>query len=139
MTGPISKHFTWHEALYLPSWTREANGSDGLTVEVSANLEALFKAMDAIREHFGKPITVHVAYRPDAYNKQIGGAKHSSHIEGKACDFHVVGMDCDEVRQNILDNGLLDSLNLRMEDLPGSSWVHLDTRQPLNGHRFFKP
>lgn len=140
MAKPISKHFTWKEALYLPQWSREATEKDGLTAVHKANLVVLFSKMDEIRGHFGKPVIVHVAYRPEEYNKLVKGASRSSHLEGMAVDFHVSGFKCDEVRAEILKQGLLEKLGMRMEDLPGSSWVHLDIRSvPEGGNRFFKP
>lgn len=135
----ISKYFTLHEALYLPSWSREANASDGLNDNVMANLKEVFSRIDSLREFFNSPIIVHVAYRPEAYNKLIGGAEHSAHLLGKAVDFHVQGLDCESARQNILNNGLLDKLNLRMEDNgEKATWLHVDTA-PVVHSRFFKP
>lgn len=117
-----------------------ANENDGLNDEIKANLTKLFQKMDKIREHFGKPISVHVTYRPEEYNKLVKGAKNSAHKAGLACDFHVKDVSCDEVRDNIIKNGLLDKLELRMEDLPGSNWVHLDCKDLApGGNRYFKP
>ena len=135
----VSKYFSLKEALYLPSWKRVANQSDGLTVEILHNLKALFSKMDIIRDHFKLPIIVHVAYRPPAYNKLIGGAKSSAHMMGMAVDFHIQGLDCDAVRSEIVKAGLLDKLDMRMEDNKGGNWVHLDHRKPGPSGRIFKP
>lgn len=136
----ISKHFTYKEALYLPAWKRVAKKKDGLTPDIVNNLKTLFDKMDLVREYFGSPIVVHVAYRPEEYNKLIGGAKNSSHVAGMACDFHVKGVSCDEARERIIKDNKLEEWGMRMEDLPGSNWVHLDIRQPAPGRsRFFKP
>ena len=139
----ISKHFSFHEALWCPQWNREADESDDNSLsfeDVTKNLVLLFERMDKIREFFDKPINVHCCYRPKDYNKLVGGASHSSHCLGEAIDFDVQGMTCDEVRQAILDNKLLESLGMRMENKPHSLWVHLDIHPvPPNGHRFFLP
>lgn len=137
-TTPISLYFSYKEALWLPSWNRMAIESDGLSEEIVNNLITLFAKMDTIRAHFSMPIIVHCSYRPPAYNQQIGGAANSPHMQGKACDFHVSGSTCDSIRQNILDNNLLETLDMRMENLPGSGWVHLDIA-PVVSNRFFKP
>lgn len=135
----ISKYFTWKEATFLPRWNRTASEEE-LTAEVRNNLIVLFSKMDSIRAHFGKPIHVHVAYRPKVYNALVGGASNSSHLYGLAVDFHVNGMDCDAARKSILDAELLESLNLRMECNPGSNWVHIDAREvPHGGSRYFNP
>lgn len=134
-------HFTWKEALYLPTWGRCANEADGLSDEILDNLEKVFQKMDQVRLFFGSSIRVHVAYRPEKYNAEIGGAKNSAHKYGMAVDFDVVSLDCDDARQKILDANMLESWETRMEDNPpGSPWVHLDTRDvPPGGHRYFKP
>jgi len=134
----ISKYFTWKEALWLPQWKREANASDGLNDEIRSNLEHLFNLMDLVREHFNAPIVVHVAHRPAEYNKLVKGAKNSAHLYGMAVDFHVKGLTCEAVRKTLIPK--LEELGMRMEDLPGSNWVHLDTRAPATKRpRFFKP
>lgn len=138
LTEHISKHFTYKEALWLPTWNRAANESDGYNQEIKDNLIELFSKMDQVRSHLSMPIIVHVAYRPPEYNKLVGGAPNSSHAQGKACDFHVSGSTCDAIRQKILNDNLLETLNLRMENLPGSNWIHLDTAPP-HPNRFFKP
>lgn len=138
LTTAISKHFSYKEALWLPQWNRAAMESDGLSQEILDNLVILFSKMDNIRNAMGMPIIVHVTYRPDAYNKLVGGAPASAHKLGKACDFHVSGSTCDAIRQKILNEQLLDTLEMRMEDRPGSDWVHLDFA-PVIIKRFFKP
>lgn len=137
---PISKHFTWFEALYCPSWGREANTEDGLTDPIRANLEILFSKMDMVREHFNLPIRVHCAYRPVAYNRQVNGVINSPHIEGKACDFDLVGLNCDYARAHIMEYDLLDIWDMRMERVRyGSNWIHLDFREEGPSGRYFNP
>lgn len=134
----IANNFTMKEALWLPQWNRMATEKDGLGPQQKANLIAVFKVMDTIRSILNKPITVHVAYRSYSYNKLIGGAARSSHVEGMAVDFSVKGMSCDAVRAILVPR--LEELQIRCEDLPGSNWVHIDIRQVgVGGRRFFKP
>lgn len=136
---PGCKHFTWKEALWLPQWNRAADDTDGVTDEHLENIKNTAQWMDQIREYFGKPINVHCWLRPEKYNELVHGAKGSQHMIGHAVDFDVVGMSCDDARQKILDDGKLDEMGLRMEDMPGSNWVHLDDRAPGPGGRYFKP
>ena len=51
-----------------------------------ANLATLWNTLNYIRERFGAPIIVNSAYRTDAVNKQVGGAKRSLHKQGRAAD-----------------------------------------------------
>jgi uncharacterized protein YcbK (DUF882 family) len=135
----VSAYFNVKEMIYLPRWKRLANESDGLDDEVKANLLHLAAKMDMIRMHFNTAIRVHVTYRPKEYNELIGGAKRSSHIGGFACDFDIPGIDCDLVREKILDDGLLEKLDLYMEHKDGSNWVHLNTDDGIVRNRYFKP
>jgi hypothetical protein len=143
-SSAISRHFVWKDALYLPTWSRMAQLSDGLTELTLSNLKAFFQTMDLVRDFFAAPIFVHVAYRPKAYNHLVGGAENSTHIAqlpGEAAvDFHVQGVSCDQARERILKDGKLEEWKLRMEKNPGSDWVHLDCRVPAPGHaRYFVP
>ncbi len=153
----ISKYFTVREALWLPSWSAIHQPSEAEKAEILKTAQV----MDKVREFIGKPITVHCWLRPGKlvcpafdpktvkpdtpakvaalaaldYNAYVGGATSSSHKTGKAVDWDC-GEDCDETRKKLLPK--LAELGLRMEDLPGSSWVHNDTSPP-NPNRFFKP
>ena len=129
----ISKYFTVGEATWLPSWGKYHVPSE----QECANILKLAQAMDKVREIVKSPIKVHVWIRPEGYNKQIGGAVNSAHITGEAVDWDCM-QPCDETRTRLIT--YLGELGLRMEDLPGSTWVHLDIRPPgANGHRFFRP
>lgn len=134
----LSQYFTVGEAIFLPQWNRLATEKDGLGPAQQANLVMLMVAMDKVRAFVGKPIVVHCAFRPYSYNKLVGGAPKSAHIAAQAIDFHVVGLECDAVRKMLLPK--LEEWGFRMEDLPGSTWVHLDMRPvPKGGTRYFKP
>lgn len=55
-----------------------------------ANLAALWNTLNYLREKLGKPIIVNSAYRTAAVNKQVGGAKRSLHMQGRAADIRTV-------------------------------------------------
>lgn len=133
----LTKHFTWHEALWLPSWSREALPSDGLDEEIQTNLLSVFETLEVIRSLFmGKPVIIHSAYRPHLYNRQIGGALRSAHVDGLAVDFHIQSVGCGDVRKILLPH--LSTLGVRMENNVGGNWIHIDKRDPV-GDRFFNP
>jgi uncharacterized protein YcbK (DUF882 family) len=153
----ISKYFTVKEALWLSELNRLAGlPEDDLTDEKKANLQKTFAWMDKVREWIGKPIKVTIAFRSLSYHldlyrrinekrkaqgqPELRVPMKSSHLFGNAVDFVVIGMDCDSVRQKILDEKKLEEWNLRMEDNgKGANWVHLDDRAVGPGGRFFKP
>jgi hypothetical protein len=132
---PYSANFRWREALFLREW--------GLyvypTQTIYQNILKSAQMLEAIRGQCGnKPITVKSWYRPQAYNDEIGGRHLSSHLEAIAVDFSVATLTCDRVREILMPS--LERLKMRMEDNPGSDWVHSDLRTPPpGGKRFFKP
>lgn len=96
-----------------------------LTPELEANLEALLKAVNAIRAAYGKPLRISSGYRPGAYNTAAGGAKRSNHMVCKAVDFRdpngEIDKWCDE------NQDLLESLGLWQEHPSATKgWCHLD-------------
>jgi uncharacterized protein YcbK (DUF882 family) len=50
------------------------------------NMERLARALDQIRREFGQPIRILSGYRSYAYNRAIGGATYSRHMEFDALD-----------------------------------------------------
>ena len=145
----VSKYFTVYEAIYLPAWVSLATD---LTDDIKEALVNLFEKMDAIREHLNVPLIVHVSFRPEKYNKLVGGAKHSAHMARKenghliaACDFHpsykTMGRSESCTYAKELLQAKVASLGMRMEDNgKDAGWIHLDTAPvPPGGHIFFKP
>ena len=140
----VSRYFTVKETIWLPSWGRQATLLDGLNTDVQANIVAHAVRMDAVRAWFGRAIHVHCWYRPPVYNSQVHGVPGSAHLEGLATDFDVAGLTCPQAVRMILEGNLLEVLELRMEDNatsqdPEPDWIHLDSREPGPGGRFFKP
>lgn len=59
---------------------------------------------------------------------------------GMACDFIVQDVKADEVRAVLFSH--LEELNIRMENLPSASWVHIDTnvrKDMTHNERYFLP
>ena len=63
------------------------DGSDKVLVDT-----ALVDALQKIRDHFGKAVTINSAYRNAAYNAKIGGVSNSQHVKGTAADIVVQGV-----------------------------------------------
>ena len=63
------------------------DGSDKVLIAIE-----LVELLQKIRNYFGKPVTINSAYRNAAYNKKIGGASKSQHIQGTAADIVVQGV-----------------------------------------------
>lgn len=50
------------------------------------------RILQAVRDYFGRPVTINSAYRTPTYNRKIGGASKSQHVVGTACDISVKGV-----------------------------------------------
>lgn len=151
---PGCKYFTWKEALWLPEENR-AVSEEELNDEIKQNLIHSFRWMDKVREWIGRPVTVTIALRTMKYHldlyKRINAKRKSQglpelrvpmgsgHLKGRAIDFVVKGISCDDFKAKILSEGKLDEWNLRMEDNgKGANWIHLDDMPVGPSGRYFK-
>lgn len=53
---------------------------------IEANLAKLAVQLEALRAEIGSPLHINSGYRCPAYNKRIGGATASQHMQGTAAD-----------------------------------------------------
>mgnify|MGYP004539617063 CR=1 FL=1 len=101
------------------------DGSDTIMVD-----EALTVLLQAIREHFGKPITITSGYRTAAHNAAVGGAKSSQHLLGRAADIQVAGVSVEDVAayaESLMPAwGGVGRYPVKAGRATG--WVHVDTR-----------
>jgi len=121
------KEFKWvsKELSVVKSFKiKELMQDDGLEY-LKMNMKIL-NAIQMIREHFGKPITVTSAYRSKSYNKAVGGSSKSQHILGNAIDFKVKDTSATIVNNYIKDNWR--QLGIRGLEL-NKSWTHIDCRK----------
>ena len=58
---------------------------------------ALVSLLQALRDHFGAPVTICSGYRTTAKNKAVGGAQYSQHLYGAAADITVKGVTPEKV------------------------------------------
>lgn len=94
------------------------DGSDEILLDSSFVINKL----QAIRTHFGKPITINSAYRTISYNKKIGGAKNSYHTKGMAFDIVVKDIPLDEVCKFAQSIGIKGIIRY-------NTFVHVDARE----------
>ena len=128
----ISEHFKLGELVWLPQWRIHCFPTK-LQYE---NLVTFIHQIERVRRFLNRSMIVTSCLRPDIYNSKIGGSTGSKHIQGRAIDFVVKGMSCDDVRA-ILEPKLKE-FDLRMENIAGN-WIHLDNAKPGISGRFFKP
>lgn len=127
-----TQSFRLREALWLSQWKVYAFP----TPDQLKQIVKIAPTLQFIRNRYGKPVVIHSWLRPVEYNRQIKGAPDSWHTRGGAVDFHIVTMNCDELRADMKNH--LAHWNIRMERLDGSNWVHIDNRPvPSGGERYF--
>ena len=101
------------------------DGSDTILVD-----EALTVLLQAIREHFGKAVTITSGYRTAAHNAAVGGAKSSQHLLGRAADIQVQGVSVEDVAayaERLMPTwGGVGRYPVKAGRAKG--WVHVDTR-----------
>ena len=83
----------------------------------------LVHLLQLIRDHFGKAVHINSGYRTPTYNKKVGGATHSQHLYGMACDIRITGVS---------PKTLYEYADWLLNDHGGvglySSFVHVDVR-----------
>lgn len=94
------------------------DGSDVILIDV----EFVRDKLQAVRDYFGAAVTINSAYRTEAYNRKIGGAKSSYHLKGQAFDIVVGGHTPAEVARCAQTLGILGVIQY-------NSFVHVDSRQ----------
>ncbi len=135
----LDTEFIWAQALWLPRWKVHVIPTN----EQRQNIELHAVKMQTVKYLWLKnKMTITSWLRPELYNDWSGiygvkGAQNSPHKLGLATDFIIEGVSCDEVRR-VLQPKLVQ-MKLRMEDLPGANWVHVDSRHVGPGGNYFKP
>jgi hypothetical protein len=131
--------FRWREALWCPTWKVYVLPTPGQ----KANIIKVAQPLQAIRDRYGKPMTITSWLRPELYNEWkyphgVSGAKASQHVLGAAVDFKILTMSCEEIRLDLAHQ--LEHLNIRMERADGQDRVHIDIKRVLQGdNRYFYP
>ena len=90
---------------------------------------ALLAMLQAIRSHFAKPVTITSGYRSPEYNRRVGGATNSYHVQGMAADFAIYGVPIRNVHawcNHAFPNSGL-GLYVR-SSANGWGWIHIDSR-----------
>lgn len=132
-----SPYFKWREALYLKQWDVHVFPE---TPAIYLNILEVVKKLDLIRDFLGRPMVITSWYRPEKYNTFIKGAFDSAHRYGMACDFICSSLGAQNIRDALVHR--LEEFDIRMENLPNSSWVHIDIRVTdgmAKEKRFFYP
>lgn len=122
MSKKLSENFS------LGEFTK--GGQFNPTKDIFDNIKALtVNVLQPLRNHFGKPIIITSGYRPEWYNKSIGGSQTSEHITGSAADIKIDGVSNSEIINAVKllklpVNQLIDETKETEKDR-FSKWVHI--------------
>ena len=127
MNNHVTDHFKWSELAC----------KDGTPYPMKWRIRGfkLCKEVEAIRAYCGgKPIRILSAYRTSIHNRNVGGAKKSQHVQGRAIDLNPPrGMNVEEFYQGI--KAIANNLH---SDIWGvgryPTFVHIDIR-PCPAHK----
>ncbi len=68
---------------------------------VRSNIYDLADQLQILRDGLSAPITITNAYRCESHNKAVGGSKNSQHLQGKAADLQIKGIDPEDLHFTI--------------------------------------
>lgn len=87
------------------------------------------RVLEPLRTHFAGPLVVVSGYRTEQYNRRVGGALLSRHVQGDAADIRPVDLgDLPRLKSTVewmLEHGFLTALG-GYGVYPG--WIHVDCR-----------
>lgn len=122
------RHFGAHEFTRYFGAVRKAVKNSPPPKKLWKNLVPTLRVVDDLRESFGKPCTVLSSYRSPAYNRRVGGASRSQHLEFNALDITIKGVSAKRVYERLLQWSSEGRFKGGIGYYPSSGFVHIDTR-----------
>jgi hypothetical protein len=117
------------------------DGSDKILIDSD-----LVELLQRIRDRFGKAVVINSAYRNEAYNRKIGGASKSQHINGTAADIRISGVAPEDVAkfaEYLMPNsggiGLYPAFTHVDVRAKRSRWTDFGTEKSVTGFPGYKP
>ncbi|MBA43607.1 MAG: peptidase M15 [Magnetococcales bacterium] len=89
--------------------------------------EEFMRRLQMLRNLYRKPMLITSGLRTPEYNKKIGGAPASMHVQGKAADILVSGADAYELLGLALTVGF-KGVGISQKGPHNSRFIHLDLR-----------
>jgi N-acetylmuramoyl-L-alanine amidase len=92
------------------------------------NIVPALRIVDELRESLGKRCRILSSYRSPAYNKAVGGAPLSQHLDFNALDIAFDGVSPQQVYDRLLKWRKAGKFTGGLGLYPSSGFVHIDTR-----------
>jgi len=123
----LTEHFSFFELTRTDrAELQDLNRSKGLCCMPELKLLAV-AVLEPIRAYYGKPVIVHSGFRCPELNTLIGGSANSQHMLGQAADFHVKGVNIDDVFTWLWHESGIPFGQLIDERRGASRWIHAST------------
>lgn len=121
----LSPHFTLEEL----TASQTANRLGFSNIPADGHLPNLIRLctvlLEPVRELVGQPVKVNSGYRCPQLNAAVGGVVKSAHMDGRAADIVVPGMDLSQVWALLNDTKLPHDQMIWETNSIGSQWIHL--------------
>jgi uncharacterized protein YcbK (DUF882 family) len=92
------------------------------------NILPTLRIVDDLRASFGKPCRILSSYRSPDYNRVVGGATRSQHLEFNALDIVFDDVSPRQVYERLLEWRKVGKFTGGLGLYPSSGFVHIDTR-----------
>ena len=92
------------------------------------NIVPTLRIVDDLRESFGKPCRILSSYRSPDYNRAVGGAPLSQHMEFRALDIAFDGVSPQRVYDRLMEWREAGRFTGGLGLYRSSGFVHIDTR-----------
>ena len=122
----LSDHFSLSELTKSDTAVRKGIPNVPKDEEVENLIMVCSEILEPVREQYGIPFIPNSGYRCLELNRAIGSSDRSQHVQGKAVDFEIPGVDNKEVALWVKENCDFDQLILEFykEGEPTNGWVH---------------
>lgn len=126
----LSPHVTLAEMTRTGRPGYDHEQAEGAAAVLDA-LRATAAMLEVVRGHFGRAIIIHSGYRCPELNAAVDGSVTSQHMRGEAADFHVAGVQLEDVWAWVRDHSGLAYGQCLLEPAHGEPrWVHLSLGEP---------
>ena len=122
----LTEHFTLEELTKSDTASRKGIENNPGAEAIRNLIMVSNMILARVREHYRTPFSPTSGFRGLELNREIGSSDKSQHVEGKAVDFEVPGIDNKDVALWVKENCSYDQLILEFykEGNPHSGWVH---------------
>lgn len=131
--------------LTVSDYFRRFRDSKEITDDFRKNAEKLISKVSLMLSMIPYKTTITSGFRPQAYNKQIGGSINSHHCFARAVDLwdpdKIIGNWCLSNETWLKQEGLFlehPDVTLKSDD-PKKRWIHVQIVAPRSGNTFFYP